>query len=255
MKSRTLLAAFWGIFIILLLWVSAAFAHPLGNFTVNHYAGLQISQEAIVIDYVLDMAEIPAFQEITEFDANGNDQPDATETAPYHPTQCEFIRSSLVLSLNGEPVNITLGTSGIEFPPGVGGLVTLRLTCTFNAAIAPINNAVQLNFQDNSYTDRLGWREIVVTGNGITPQGDFATTSVSNRLTAYPNDLLQVPLDQREISLTVSPGGGLGETAVQPTNVTGTEDNLAPLVLIGMVVVFLILAVGIVYLGRRRKTG
>ncbi|MBV8886635.1 MAG: hypothetical protein JO235_21930, partial [Chroococcidiopsidaceae cyanobacterium CP_BM_RX_35] len=45
-----------------------ASAHPLGNFTINHYAGLQVAQDGIGIDYVLDMAEISAFQEINHLD-------------------------------------------------------------------------------------------------------------------------------------------------------------------------------------------
>ena len=73
--------------IISFAFVPAAFAHPLGNFTINHYAGLRVSKAAISIDYVLDMAEIPAFQEITTFDANGNGQADSAEAAGYHERQ------------------------------------------------------------------------------------------------------------------------------------------------------------------------
>ena len=48
--------------IISFIFVPAAFAHPLGNFTINHYAWLHVSPDVIAIDYVLDIAEIPAFQ-------------------------------------------------------------------------------------------------------------------------------------------------------------------------------------------------
>ncbi len=76
--------------IISFVFVPAAFAHPLGNFTINHYAGLQVSPDSISIDYVLDMAEIPAFQEITAFDANGNGQADSAEAAGYHADKMRF---------------------------------------------------------------------------------------------------------------------------------------------------------------------
>ena len=39
-------------------------AHPLGNFTVNHYSRLELSPGKARIFYVLDMAEIPTFQTI-----------------------------------------------------------------------------------------------------------------------------------------------------------------------------------------------
>ena len=40
-----------------------AAAHPLGNFTVNSYSGLRVGPDRLAVDYVLDMAEIPAYQE------------------------------------------------------------------------------------------------------------------------------------------------------------------------------------------------
>ncbi len=183
--------------------VPVAAAHPLGNFTINHYAGLHIGRDAIAIDYVLDMAEIPAFQEIAAFDTNGNGRPDAGESAAYHPATCDAIRSDLDLLVGGRPIGLTLDSSAVEFPAGAGGLLTLRLTCAFRAQFrAPLaaGDAARLEFRDNSYAERLGWREIVATADGVSLQGDVASTSVSRRLTAYPNDLLSSPLDQREIS-------------------------------------------------------
>ncbi|MEK7786510.1 MAG: high-affinity nickel-transporter, partial [Chloroflexota bacterium] len=98
LRLSTLLAL-----VIALVVVPTAAAHPLGNFTINHYAGLNVGRESISIDYVLDMAEIPAFQEIAKFDANGDGQPNSVETASYHPGQCEAIRAKLDLRLDGKP--------------------------------------------------------------------------------------------------------------------------------------------------------
>ena len=39
-----------------------ASAHPLGNFTVNHYAGIELAGDRVFVRYVLDLAEIPTFQ-------------------------------------------------------------------------------------------------------------------------------------------------------------------------------------------------
>ena len=45
-------------------WLApAADAHPLGNFTVNRYARVEVSGPTVRVYYVLDEAEIPAFQE------------------------------------------------------------------------------------------------------------------------------------------------------------------------------------------------
>ena len=39
-------------------------AHPLGNFSISQYSGIQISPDAIAVRYFVDMAEIPTFQEL-----------------------------------------------------------------------------------------------------------------------------------------------------------------------------------------------
>jgi len=196
---------FWRrtIAIITSLWLalalpSAAWAHPLGNFTINHFAGLHVTQQEVTVDYVLDMAEIPAFQEIAIFDANSNGQPDATEAAAYHSAKCESLRSDLDLRVNNKPATLALSSSNIEFPAGAGGLLTLRLNCNFTTSLT--DEATDISFTDNSYPDRIGWREIVVTSDNIALQGEFASTSISDRLTKYPQDLLANPLDQRAVS-------------------------------------------------------
>ncbi len=64
--------------ILLACWLlasPASFAHPMGNFSINHYAGIRIEQGFIEIRYLIDMAEIPTFQEIQQnnFAAQSND--------------------------------------------------------------------------------------------------------------------------------------------------------------------------------------
>jgi nickel/cobalt exporter len=196
--------------LVCFVFVPVAFAHPLGNFTINHYAGLQVSRDAIAVDFVLDMAEIPAFQEITSFDANGNGLADASEAAGYHAQKCTSLQPDLSLLLNNRPLALTLNSSSVEFPAGAGGLSTLRLTCEFNAVIS--GQMASLSFADKSYSERIGWREITVTGDGVKLNGDYSSTSVSKRLTSYPQDLLSNPLDQREIRL------GIGALAAPEQN-------------------------------------
>lgn len=119
----------------------------------------------------------------------------------------------------------------------------MRLTCRFQADIEPINSTVRLDFQDNSYADRLGWREIVVTADGVTVQGEVASTSISNRLTAYPDDLLSAPLNQREISVSLIPGGESGQPALSSNNgVTSIS-----LLFLALAIVVILLLVGILY--------
>src|SRR5215510_3564634 len=90
--------------LISFIFVPVVWAHPLGNFTINHYAGLHVSRDSIAIDFVLDMAEIPAFQEITTFDANGDGQADSVEAESYHAQKCASLQPDLSLLLNNRPL-------------------------------------------------------------------------------------------------------------------------------------------------------
>src|SRR5215475_10553932 len=41
-------------------------AHPLGNFSISHYTAIRLESDAVALRYIIDMAEIPAFQEIQD---------------------------------------------------------------------------------------------------------------------------------------------------------------------------------------------
>ena len=58
------------IFLLVGLILSSAtgFAHPMGNFSVNHYSKVTIKRGNVEVRYLIDMAEIPTFQEIRQFD-------------------------------------------------------------------------------------------------------------------------------------------------------------------------------------------
>lgn len=204
--------------VIFFLQTPLASAHPLGNFTINHYAGLEVTQSQVDIDYVLDMAEIPAFQEINQIDTNRNHQAEPGETLGYSAHKCREINSSLELHLDQQPLALALKDSTVEFPPGVGGLATLRLTCLFEGTMPRVEANQWVEFVDNSYSQRLGWREITVTAREVPIQGEFTADSITHRLTEYPTDQLSSPLNQRQIAFEINP-----DLAAAPTVSSVTE--------------------------------
>ncbi|MEH1842924.1 MAG: sulfite exporter TauE/SafE family protein [Nostoc sp.] len=200
---------------ICLFWMLPADAHPLGNFTINHYAGVQVATDGVGIDYVLDMAEIPAFQEINHLDTNRNRKAEPVETVQYPDQKCQEVNSHLELLIDKQPLALSLIKSTVEFPPGVGGLSTLRLSCNFQGPTKLVG-ANQLIFEDQFYPQRLGWREITVAANGVPIEGDFTSLSITNRLRDYPSELLSSPLDQRRIDFKLNPSLTLSEQAPPP---------------------------------------
>jgi nickel/cobalt exporter len=204
---RALLAAI----AVLLLTPLVALAHPLGNFTINHYAGIRIEPGRILLDIVIDQAEIPAFQARQEFDADGDGEVSDAEADVARPAACADQASTLRLTVAGSPAELTLTSAGLAFPPGAGGLSTMRLVCIFEAAApATLGPDTPVSFADDSFADRLGWREIVIEGSGVVVapvEGEVRPTSVSKRLTEYPEDLLTRALADRSIVVSASAGG------------------------------------------------
>ena len=41
-------------------------AHPMGNFSVNHYSKISLDSDGIKISYIIDLAEIPTYQELQQ---------------------------------------------------------------------------------------------------------------------------------------------------------------------------------------------
>ncbi|WP_375468862.1 nickel/cobalt transporter [uncultured Nostoc sp.] len=201
---------------ICLFWMLPANAHPLGNFTINHYAGVQVATDSVGIDYVLDMAEIPAFQEINQLDTNHNRKAEPLETVQYPDQKCQEVNSHLQLLINKHLQALSLIKSTVEFPPGVGGLSTLRLSCNFQGTTELVGANQLIEFEDQFYPQRLGWREITVVANGVPIQGDFTSSSITNRLRDYPTDLLSSPLDQRRIDLKLNPSLTSSQQAPPP---------------------------------------
>jgi len=191
------------------IWVAlpaAAAAHPLGNFTINHFAGITVAPNEIRLDVVIDMAEIPTFQERQHMDTDGDGTVSDAEAAAAQAPACDRQMGDLRLSVGGAAATLEPTTASIGFPAGLGGLSTMRLECSFVASLAtPLASSTPIAFEDVSYPERIGWREIIATGDGVSlDTGGLPATSVSNRLTHYPADLISQPLDIRSAALVAT---------------------------------------------------
>jgi nickel/cobalt transporter (NicO) family protein len=179
---------------------SVASAHPLGNFTVNHYARLEPAADVVRVVYVLDMSEIPTFQEKPRF---------APDPDGYVDARAEQIRQNLHLELNGRPATLLLEQRAISFPAGTGGLDTLRLEAVYSASIPASSDggSVDVTFRDDNDPTRIGWREIVARPAVRDVQLQHTSvpaTDVTDELRHYPEDLLNSPLNVRSARFTAS---------------------------------------------------
>ena len=75
--------------------------------------------------------------------------------------------------------------TGASFPPGNGGLSTMRLVCDSRRRARPDRGRDHLSFADDFEAARIGWREIAVQGDGRDRRRPRREQR-SGRLTAYP---------------------------------------------------------------------
>ena len=208
---RKLLGSFNKLLVLLLIIIiisSSAIitlAHPLGNFTVNHFAKIEVTSENIFLRYVVDMAEIPALQEIQLLDTNGDRIPDQKELEVYLEKIALEYKEKLVLRLNQTPLELKLVNKNISLPAGAGGLSTLRVECDFEAKLdsLAINLPYQLDFLDTNHQERNGWHEIFVkpaSGVSIFNSTVFGSP-ITDELKAYPENMLFAPLNERNATL------------------------------------------------------
>jgi len=192
-----------------LLWLLGfcrlASAHPMGNFSVNHYSKINLQGDRIMVRYFIDLAEIPTFQELQQ----GN-----IATAPIDPNSPAIIRyvaargaelgHGLTLEIDGNRIPLRLISSAVIFPPGAGGLPTMKMGFVYEALYPSAADRQNLSFHyaDNNYPGHSGWKEIVALASaGSLLHSSVPAADRSGELSNYPTDLLTSPPQDLEASI------------------------------------------------------
>jgi nickel/cobalt exporter len=187
----------------LLLSVATTFAHPMGNFSVNHYSKINIRRKSIEVRYLIDMAEIPTFQEMRQFDITPKvDDPSASR---YLERQEQTLKQGLSLDSDGKAVMLNTISRQVTFADGAGGLPTMKLAFVFRSELDGPTGARKLAYVDHNFSGRAGWKEIVVLGEGVTILNTTApATDRSRELTNYSSDSLNSPPQQLTAQVSFS---------------------------------------------------
>ncbi|MDQ3477493.1 MAG: High-affinity nickel-transporter, partial [Actinomycetota bacterium] len=200
----------------MLIPIGAAQAHPLGNFTVNHYNGLELYPDRLDVLSIVDIAEIPTAQDLQALAPDGSVTEQQLDDAAQ--TRCADLSEAVSATVDGLPLTWDIRSTRLETRPGAGGLPTLRLTCELRAS-AELDQPRTVTFADNYRTDRVGWHEITADGFGVRlVDPPVGATSTSDELRTYPTDLLSSPLDQRSVQLRTEPGPNTRADAVVSTS-------------------------------------
>jgi nickel/cobalt exporter len=191
-----------------------ALGDPFRPCTVNRYSELVLAPGRIQLTYVLDMAEIPTFEELPSIDANHDGVAGDAEKQAWADRKAPEVIKKVRLAVDGVPVTLSHLSDSMVFRPGQAGLPILYFTALFAGPLA--SSAGSVTFADGNYADRIGWKEITVRSETGVHVFDSSAppASVSDRLLAYPIDLLSSPLDVRQATFSFRPGpattGGAG---------------------------------------------
>jgi nickel/cobalt exporter len=172
-----------------------AMAHPMGNFSINHYTKIVIGPQTIRLDYIIDMAEIPTFQETQQRGITARtDDPGLSD---YLREQAKVLRHGLTILVDHQSLTLHTVSRQAIFPPGAGGLPTMKLGFVYQAKLPATRGASPqaIHYQDDNFPGRAGWKEIVAVNE---PGARLLKTSVpeqdrSLELSNYPTDMLHSP--------------------------------------------------------------
>src|SRR5713101_7102052 len=179
--------------LLICLSSSATFAHPMGNFSINHYSKIEEGENLLKLKYIIDMAEIPTFGERIDMDTNGDKDISSEEQSIYLYRKVEELKKRLTLRLNDKPLELKVDSRNMVFLPGAGGLPTTIITVEYKVNIEKGNlvDANKVFYEDDNYSGRTGWKEIIVLGKkGETHIVTSSTPSedISNELSSYPQN-------------------------------------------------------------------
>jgi nickel/cobalt exporter len=219
MKCRGAIILF-SVALVGLLAQGAALAHPMGNFSINHYARLEVRAERVSLRYILDMAEIPTVSERSAMDADGNGKISGKEQENYLYAKALQLRDGLTLTQNRVRLPLEIRSSALAFRPGAGGLDTLRLTFELIAARPKTSSAAacQIAYQDANFAERTGWKEIVaVAGSGLRlADSSVSAEDRSQELNVYPTDTGAISPQQTSATFAVVAGNAPAEPIGAP---------------------------------------
>src|SRR5262245_10342809 len=132
---------------VALLFASTLLAHPMGNFSVSHYARIEVAPAGSRLTYVLDLAEIPTFELFQQWKITGRDSRELEGKAA---AQAGEWMANLAISNDGRPVKPRIRRVVSQMLDGAGGLPVLRVAMDADLDIQPGS----VKYEDSNYAER-----------------------------------------------------------------------------------------------------
>ena len=204
-----------------------ALAHPMGNFSISHYSNLKVEMSGVELLYIIDMAEVPTFQDKPELDANSDGSISPAEREHYLTKKAELLTRGLLLRMNGVDLKLREVSRQLDLLPGGLNLPTTKIKLRFRAdyGSSPLEEINSLDFQDNNFPGRLGWKEIVAqaTGGAELVESSVPASDKTQELSVYPEDPTVSPAQDLRARLKIRIPAQLSLTTQAQTGHQGTS--------------------------------
>ena len=166
-----------------------ALAHPMGNFSVSHYARFDLKPGAVDLVYVLDLAELPTFDLLRGWGLERGSPKAQLERKAAE--QAREWAKHLDVTSDGRAVEPKFVRAEIALSDGAGNLPVMRVTSHLRLPVL----AGKLTYEDRNFPDRAGWKEIVIgAGEGSTVlTASQGAVDRSKALVEYPQDPTVAP--------------------------------------------------------------
>ncbi len=169
-------------------------AHPLGNFSVNHYMRFEAVPGGVEMRYAMDLAEIPTFELLRSWGMDRTAPRESLERKAIE--QARLWMGGMAFEIDGKPVKPIFEGATLAISDGAGDLPILRITTRMRIRA----KGGRLRYEDHNFDGRAGWKEIVIAATpGVRLESASQTDrDLSQALTAYPpNPLVAPPQDLR----------------------------------------------------------
>ena len=191
-----------------LLAAASATAHPLGNFAISHYTRIATDSDRLRLRYIVDYAEIAAFQELQTLDADRDGHYSKAEKDAWLARNVSQWLVGLQLTANGQPLILHARSQTLALLPGAVKLLTMRIECELEAPFTIGDGPATFALTDGNHADRQGWHEIVLQPVVGVPLFDSTAfgDGLTDELRTYPENDRQAPLDERAAAWSAANG-------------------------------------------------
>jgi ABC-type nickel/cobalt efflux system permease component RcnA len=177
------------VILFLLSLAALAAGHPMGNFSVSHYARFEVTGQGVELQYALDLADLPTFDLLRSWKLERTSPRSALERKARE--QAQVWVNQLQIAVDGKLIHPKLGRVDLVIADGAGNLPILRISARAHLDTA----GGTLAYEDANFPDRAGWKEIVIlaTGGATLQRASQTDKDISKGLTQYPPDPAVAP--------------------------------------------------------------